>query len=442
MGDSDIIKDGFFVVAQMHDGDRSTNMLQITNCGEQKIGRTKVSVKQAVGERFGTIFQINKRKLEKVDDEDEFLDSISFDVNAEQSDQKLNIVVDNRGYVDSNTAQKLSNIDILKLKEDGASGAEIIKNLIENSDTWANKTEFAQEKWLKRKMKKYVCRMRLVKTTPATLCEAYHSKSRDKICGIRSDTLSQIVNFSGLHAGRNVLIVESCIGLLVGAAAYRMRGEGRILSVYDGQQPHYELVTALNLDSKFTDIIQPVSSNELAPAADYVRKCGFDLLQDIPLVQPLQNSTDTGTGTQQPLIKNYNSTGRNARDQLRVRSFLHQGAESLIIATRFDPLPILMECLALLAPSSPLVVYHEFKEPLLPCYEYLLKRELAVKIVLADSWLREFQVLPGRFHPQMHMSGSGGFLLYATYLGTGTGPSPSAPVACTGVAAGILDTEP
>lgn len=58
MGDSDIIKDGFFVVAQMHDGDRSTNMLQITNCGEQKIGRTKVSVKQAVGERFGTIFQV------------------------------------------------------------------------------------------------------------------------------------------------------------------------------------------------------------------------------------------------------------------------------------------------------------------------------------------------------------------------------------------------
>jgi len=40
------------------------------------------------------------------------------------------------------------------MKEEGATGSVIIKSLIANSETWENKTEFAQEKWLKRKQKK------------------------------------------------------------------------------------------------------------------------------------------------------------------------------------------------------------------------------------------------------------------------------------------------
>ncbi len=75
--------------------------------------------------------------------------------------------------------------------------------------------------------------MRLIKCTPATLCEVYHNKSREKICGLRWDSLSQILSHSGIHAGRRVLIVESCIGLVVGSVAYRMRGEGRKSFILD-----------------------------------------------------------------------------------------------------------------------------------------------------------------------------------------------------------------
>ena len=34
-----------------------------------------------------------------------------------------------------------------------------------------------------------------------------------------------------------------------------------------------------------------------------------------------------------------------------------------------------------------------------------------------DTWLREYQVLPGRFHPHMNMATSGGYLLTGIYLG-------------------------
>lgn len=32
---------------------------------------------------------------------------------------------------------------------------------------------------------------------------------------------------------------------------------------------------------------------------------------------------------------------------------------------------------------------------------------------ITESWLRRYQVLPGRMHPTMSASGSGGFILHA-----------------------------
>lgn len=62
-------------------------------------------------------------------------------------------------------------------------------------------------------------------------------------------------------------------------------------------------------------------------------------------------------------------------------------------------------------------MYHEFLEPLVLCYNYLNSNDLGIRLVLADTWKREFQVLAGRTHPSMYMSATGGFLLYGTYVG-------------------------
>jgi len=108
--------------------------------------------------------------------------------------------------------------------------------------------------------------------------------------------------------------------------------------------------------------------------------------------------------------------------QIEVRNTLYPNMfycfHSLIIASKYDPLPILTQALTLLVSGCPFVVYHEYLEPLVLCYNYLILNELAIRIVLADTWKRQFQVLPGRTHPSMYMSASGGFLLYGTYVGT------------------------
>ena len=89
----------------------------------------------------------------------------------------------------------------------------------------------------------------------------------------------------------------------------------------------------------------------------------------------------------------------------------------LIIAAKYRPLPILKQALYLLHPSSSFVVYHEFLEPLVDCYLYLQQNNLALRLVLSDTWMREFQTLPGRFRPDMFMSTSGGFMLTGIYVG-------------------------
>jgi hypothetical protein len=103
--------------------------------------------------------------------------------------------------------------------------------------------------------------------------------------------------------------------------------------------------------------------------------------------------------------------------------FLHHSypvvpcARRPIIASKYRPLPILKQALYVLQPSSSFVVFHEFLEPLVDCYLYLQANALALRLVLSDTWMREFQTLPGRVRPDMFMSTSGGFILSGIYVG-------------------------
>lgn len=61
----------------------------------------------------------------------------------------------NKDLLDDGTAQKLSKEDIEKLKGEGLQGTDIIEKLVENSATFSAKTEFSQDKYKRKKQKKY-----------------------------------------------------------------------------------------------------------------------------------------------------------------------------------------------------------------------------------------------------------------------------------------------
>ena len=74
--------------------------------GEQKLGKGKIRTIDMIGAPYGSIFEVRDHRLVRITDE-----SFTFD------DALSGGSGDNSGYIDTNTAQKLTEGDILSLKE-------------------------------------------------------------------------------------------------------------------------------------------------------------------------------------------------------------------------------------------------------------------------------------------------------------------------------------
>ena len=459
-----MIAEGATVVVMFHDeksiwkNNNSNHILKVS--GTQKLFKKQVDVSNLVGAPYGSIFEVVGNKVERIYDQTELFrdeDLAEWDEN-EATNTKIAAAAgseeegrdsststskgkrkkdssqgqegnssnkgDNRNYHDTNTSQKMSSTDIEQMRQSGASGTEIIQQLVKNSDTWDIKNDFAQNKWLQKKKKKYLQRFRVIESTPLALCEVYNNKSRDKICVMRPDSLAHILSHSGVYSGGRVLIFESMLGLITGSVAQRMGGDGRIISLYEGQQPRAEIIDFLNLDEETVSIIVPSSTVELGPAAKDVREKGFysSKKRKIDELDPSEAVVPEPKEVHAPpkkVTRPHLRTGRQKADSIRIQQWLREGFRSLIIASKYDPLPILQQAVVLMAPSSPIVIYSEYAEPLNECFLFLQRNNLAVKLSIAENWLRSFQTLPGRVRPLNFMSSTGGFVLTGVVAGGG-----------------------
>jgi len=97
------------------------------------------------------------------------------------------------------------------------------------------------------------------------------------------------------------------------------------------------------------------------------------------------------------------------------RDELHLGNwDGLILATELSPLSILARLTPYLGGSAQVVVYSPYLQILAEVLQYAKKNPSYLGPTLTESWSRTYQVLPGRTHPLMTTSGSGGYLFHAT----------------------------
>lgn len=80
------------------------------------------------------------------------------------------IVQNNAGLVDGPN-QRLSATEVTVLKNE-MQGEEVVDAIAKGSDTFADKTEFSQEKWRKRKSKKYILYVTARKPSSTLICQA------------------------------------------------------------------------------------------------------------------------------------------------------------------------------------------------------------------------------------------------------------------------------
>ncbi|MCJ8743728.1 hypothetical protein PDJAM_G00097570 [Pangasius djambal] len=218
VGDSDVecrISEGDYVVLKRGDVYKS---VQVETKKKIIFEKQWMFLDAAIGELYGSTFEVDaggKLRLRKPKNTEE--DSTE----AKEAGQ------DNRHIVDDGKSQKLTRDDIESLKEQGMKGQEIIQQLINNSTTFRDKTEFAQEKYIKKKKKKYESNITVLKPTSRILAMMYHGREPGKVCHLRYDTLAQMLTLGNIHAGSKIIVFETCAGLVLGSVMERMGGKSR-----------------------------------------------------------------------------------------------------------------------------------------------------------------------------------------------------------------------
>lgn len=374
----------------------------------------------------------------------------------EQTESSTDVKVagtDNRHIVDDGKSQKLTRDDIETMKEQGLKNEEIIKQLIGNSSTFNNKTGYAQDKYIKKKKKKYENTVTVLKPTCRILAMMYHGREPGKICHLRYDTLAQMLTLGNIHAGSKVLVFETCAGLVLGAIMERMGGYGSVIQMYPGGGPVRAGVDCFGFPAHFHDTLHEfpichvnallagtLDTSAKDPTAEEKQlRVAAEEEQNQPEAEqqegsPKEESMETNAANnsgqdQEKLEKEKRQEAkaleRKAKMQEKQRKLaaaaaLLEGrnADGLVIASHFHPCSVLLGLLKFLSPSRPFVVFSQYKETLIECYTKLKEQGGTINLMLTDTWLRHYQVLPDRTHPLLLMSGGGGYLLSGTTVAT------------------------
>lgn len=101
----------------------------------------------------------------------------------------------------------------------------------------------------------------------------------------------------------------------------------------------------------------------------------------------------------------------------RACELMHAKFDGLVIAAKEHPSNIVQALLPFVKSSRPIVVYSQSKELLMDLHVELKSSSNATNLHLTSNWLRYYQILPNRTHPEVNMNGNSGYLLSGYTIG-------------------------
>lgn len=364
---------------------------------------------------------------------------------------------DNRNVLADAPSQTLKPDDIEKLRESCNSASEIVGHLIENSKTFASKTEYSQDKYLRKKEKKYFEYVQIRKPTIRMITEIMYRQDVEKVYGLRMDSLSQILSYSGVCGNGMYLAYESGTNGLIPAALLNSIGantEGKLLHLHPGNVPQKQALLALNLDQEqlercisanFYSVLRHYYQNrETTTSSGTKRKImddsideksgegdgdadgpdnhppklaktenGNGVILDVTetetIAEKLEPIVDKTKGDVTPPLKT--NVPKWVLDNEKGSDMLRENVDALIIVAKEHPGSIVKALLPFVKPSSPIVIFNLSREILVELYMKLKNSGQVTGLRITSNWLRQYQILPNRTHPDVCMSGNSGFLL-------------------------------
>jgi len=367
-----------------------TKIVQIRKQRPIFIDKNRIFLDHLIDQCDGSYFELKERYLFKTDT-NQAKDLIQTDDTSSD-----NAGQDNRDLCDEGSAnQTLQHEEIEQLKSEGVSGHTIISQLVSKSTTFEKKTVYSQQKYLNKKKKKYIQIYCAWKPSIRLLCQAY-THDLQKIMYLRRDTLAMILSLSNVIHDSNIAIVESCQGLILASVIQRCAGGNGFI---------FNLTPAGEHNSTFPCCDFMDFPNE------YTTNVYTIPIENIGDSNAVERANQAKPSKEEPNEKALQALARRQRRLDGLQLFEKTKLNSLIIASKYDSLSILQHIIDYLTLSSHFVIYSQSIQGLLECYQFLKKRGGSIHVEIADSWLREYQILDDRTHPFIRMSGASGYLL-------------------------------
>ncbi|KAF5312145.1 hypothetical protein D9619_002600 [Psilocybe cf. subviscida] len=382
------IQSGDLVLIRLPKGDvRSIKIQQNTTVNIPKFA--SFFANEIIGQPYGLSYEIDNKKLSYM--APRTLDELA---DTDATNELIN---------DGMDVQPLKVDEIQALKRSGASASDIIKKQIEQHANYELKTEYSKEKYKKRKEAKYMKTFSTIEPTLYNVAEYWWLKDQARLRDLRVDSLSQMLHLGNIRPGGKYLAVDDASGLLVAGILERMGGEGRLLTIcHTDSPPAYPVVQQMNFPSSITDVM--LSLNWATADEDYT--------PILPPFDPVEGVVRSDRQKQRlNKRKAVSDLLNNTRDELFSGEF-----EGLLIASEYDPYSIIERLSPYLGGSASVVVHSPFSQIIVDLQARLRTIPEYLSPTMTESWLRCYQILPGRTHPMMAMSGSGGFIVHTTKI--------------------------
>lgn len=322
----------------------------------------------------------------------------------------------NENINDGTNAQALTYLDIQALKDAGIEGKDIVQKQKEGSTSFAQRTAWSQQKYTLKKEAKHLRLFTPISSTMTTLSRYHFEKEFERVRGLRFDALAHMLSFAGVAPGGRYLVVDGVGGLLAGAMLERMGGEGRLLAINDADSPPaFDLLSQFNLP---TQIVDPVLRTLHWASTDESWMPAQSTLRASTIPSPATTSEYVTTATGRPATDRDRQRMRKRQvalsNVLKLRSdFLKGEWEAVVICSGYEVTSIIERLIPRLAGSANIVAHSPFVQPLVEAHARLRLSPTLINVSVSEPWLRRYQVLPGRTHPEMTTSSTGGAILHA-----------------------------
>ena len=381
---------------------------------------------------------------------------------------------DNRNLVDTSSAQALTAEDVWDMRRRGQAGEDIVKALAGSSSTFAGKTQFSQEKYLKKKVFKHIRRFRVTRCSAHAIADTLLAAQPERTAGLRTDSLAAMLAQADVRSGATALIFDGAQGLLTGACAERMCSaapgspfSGYLLlansdAVREVQNTlpllkHFNLAATPGIDTamaavRYSELVDwapgisavaPQAPHLAAAAAAAVSAAAGSAAgaEAAPAPSSAAPSHSAPAGLKRPrdappaaaaaaATAAHAFAPPGAQRKLApypysppaLQHLLGRGVDSLLMAPNLDPgkaqdfAALALSALRYVRPSGSFALFHQQPLQLAQLAVHLASLKVAVNVQLAETWTREQQVLPGRTHPFMSMHGASGFVLSGTVV--------------------------